>query len=73
MLVMAKRRKKAAGPSPWPARLTKLQEALDLKPPAMAERLGISFNTYRSWLYGRRLPSGAAVKLLTLRIDESKK
>jgi DNA-binding transcriptional regulator YiaG len=64
MLVMAKKRKRST--SPWIARLKALQERLRLKGPAIADRLGVSIDTYKSWRYGRNIPSGAAQRLIEL-------
>jgi len=49
--------------------LRELRKKLGLKQKEMAEKLGTSYGTYRSWEYGKKTPKKFALNELERRID----
>ena len=57
--------------TPWTAkRIKALRDRLDLSQAQAAERIGASRATWISWEHGRREPSAASSRLLTLLNEE---
>lgn len=43
--------------TPWSKLLRKWRDALNITAPQAAEKLGIPFDTYRGWEFGKHTPS----------------
>jgi DNA-binding transcriptional regulator YiaG len=50
----------------WPRLLRAIQDRTGKRQGELAEVLGVSVHTWRSWLYGQSVPSGPAAKLIKI-------
>ncbi len=58
--------------NPWRRKLNRLLRQREVNHAGLAELLGVSRDTLRAWLYGKRNPSGTAVKLIDRLLDEGR-